>query len=246
MNEEFIPANGNGAVAVVSDEMRASLELVKVAQDARFLECIAKATTLKVLEGFSRIEDDEQYEQAINAFDACKKAIRELETLRKEYVAFPTKVVSLVNATFKTVRDGLTGTKEHTGKMIDVRKQADLELNRQRLEEAREVSEEPVQTTDEAGVTTVQFEPVVPEAPSNVVESVKGAKVHSRSETVVTVVSKAAFVRAVMGKNKRNEWMTKHAEEVLQVNMTLVKEIVKDNKKRKFPGLKVETKTRTV
>jgi len=242
--EEFIP-NGvdTGGNTLMPVEVRASMELVKVTQDARMLGVIQAATRLAQLRQFGKIETQEQYDQAIDAFSAVKEALKTAEFIRHEYVDFPTTVVKLTNDFFRSVKDNLESTKAHLSQIIQAKKSADEAAAKRATEELAGMG--PVVKTGSDGVTTVEIEPNI-EIPKNVVMSAKGAKVHTRRDTVVKVVDLRAFLKAAMSKSTRNIWLNEGIEELVEVKVGVLKRLIIENKRSKVPGVVVEVEEKAV
>lgn len=225
----------------LSIEVKASLELVKVTQDAVLLQMISQATQLQQLRQFHKIETQAQYDQAIDAFDACKKLIAEWEAKRHWFVDYPTKVVDLINGFFRTVKDGMTATKTHLGKLIDARKLQDIEAANRAQVATNEAAAAQITTGEppENGMGIVQLEPTPVQMPSNVVTSARGAKVHTRKDTVLQMKDLQEFLKACTSKSARNLWLSENAEKLVVVNLAALKQLMKENEKKVVPGIEV-------
>jgi hypothetical protein len=251
MNDDFVSNNPTPPVTPViltpeqSLELRANMELVKPATDSRFIDIMTKQIHWKGQHAATpaAIADDKQYKHAIDIFDEMKKQNKALEELRKEYVAFPTKVVSMINGLFKTVRDSIDLSRGIVGKLIQDKKSADekaaLLLVAQAEEKAKAGELESSEIDD--GVSKVDFEPTLPELPGNVVESGSGAKVHTRTSLSVEVMDLGEFLKIMTSKQNRLFWLTDHLAEVVKIDIPALSRILKENPtKRKINGLKIE------
>ena len=230
-------------------ELKASMEVAKVAGNPALLGLIKRSTQLAQWKNFKLIENQVQYDQAIDAFNEAKSILKDAEDLRHGVVDFPTKVVSLVNALFKSVRSGVEGCKGHIGGIINVKKQADAAAAQRAADAAAAVMEKeqvPQVVEDATGQSVVQFEPPPVEVPSNVVESAKGAKVHTRTDTVVEITDLVEFLKAVVSRNKRNVWLNENAGELVGVNLSVLKKLIAENNKKSVPGVAIRKETRTV
>jgi post-segregation antitoxin (ccd killing protein) len=232
-------------------ELRASLEVGKVASNPALLGLIARSTQLAQWKNFKLIENQVQYDQAIDAFAQAKGVLKELEVLRLSVVGFPTKVVSLINALFKSVRDGVEGYKGHIGGIINVKKQADAAAAKRAADivaaSAALVADQPPQVVESAGgESVVQFEPAPIVVPGNVVESLKGAKVHTRVDTEVTITNMEALLKVIVSKSKRNAWLNENLEALVTVNRGVLKKLIVDNEKQKVNGIVIDKVRTTV
>jgi len=212
------------------------MELARVTADSRLLRIIQTATTLKVLEQYKVIETQEQYDQAIDAFEALKQAIKDAEAIRKDAVAFPTRITQLINGFFKPIRDGIEKTKDHVGVLIQRKKSADAEA----AQRAQEAAVAQAQATGEAAVVdgVVQFDDTVP-VPGNVVESAKGAKVHTRTHDTLEITDLVVFLKACISKSPRYSYLAGNINEIVAVNTGLVLKIAKEKKVKKVPGCEI-------
>ena len=229
-------------------ELKASMEVAKVAGNPALLGLIGRSTQLAQWKNFKLIENQVQYDQAIDAFSATKIVLKELEDLRHGVVDFPTKVVSLVNGLFKSVRDGVEKSKVHIGGIINVKKQSDAAAAQRAADAAAlaAVDQTPQVVTNVSGENVVEFEPPPIQVPSNVVESAKGAKVHTRTDTEVSITNLELFLKAVVSKNKRNLWLSENAAGLVNVNLTVLKKLIAENGKKKVDGVSIEKVERTV
>lgn len=277
MNDNFIPNGQQGQVVPVQNipqitelplEVKVQMKVGEAASDVRVMDIIKDSAKLKQLKNFTKIETTEQYDQAIDCFNLAKERLTEAERLRHEYVDLPTMVSRSINAFFKTIRDGLESSKGHIGVLIDKKKQKDEEEQRKIREEAEKErvkkeaellkaqelkakmqEEDGVDGEEEVIVPDFQEEslPKVPPEPSNVVSSEKGAKVHTRTTEVYEVEDLLAFLKGVVSNAKRMEWFTKYRDEVVTVNLAVVKKIDQENKGRKaIPGIKKRVERKTV
>lgn len=248
MNETFIPKGApppqQSTQGDMPIEVKAQVEMSRVTADSRFLTHVQRAAQIQQLERFREIETQEQYDQAIGVFSAAKDTLRELEELRKEYVAYPTKVVSMINGLFRQVRDGLERSKAHIGVLIDKKKMLDEAAARRAAEEAAKQAPEDREVED--GVTAVAVEPTPVVEPSNVVESSRGEKVHTRVTEELEIVNLGAFLKACGSKAKKNEWLVPHVEEIVSVNLNKLRALMKENGKRSVDGVRVNKKRTTV
>jgi len=251
MNEDFVPV-GQGSTTsapiVTNKEMEANLELAKAASDTRLLNLIQSASVLKQLKQFARIETQQQYDQAIDAFNSTKELVKDVEKIRHEYVDFPTSVAKLINGFFKPIRDGIESTKDHLGKIIDAKKRVDFDaakaLAKQQREKAAEIGE-PVTVETSDGVREIVIgADVLP--PNNVVSSAKGAKVHTRIGKEVKIVDLVAFLKACVSKAERNQWLAEHVESLVTVNESALLSLIKEGGKKKVPGVELVETSRTV
>ena len=246
MNEIFVPiGQENVKPTPMTTELKANLELAKVLQDNTMLALIQRTTQLKQLQQFNVIETDVQYSQAIDSFDLTKKTIKELENIRHEYVDFPTKVTQLINNFFRDIRVGVEKTKRHLGIIIDKKKQADVKQAEREQKLHEETGAVVVDTPDEDVKQVVMDKPEVV-LPENVIKSERGAKVHTRSDTSVEIIDFAAFLKVCAGKNKRFKCFQSHKEELININHSVLKRLVKDGKKRSVPGLVIKQVTITI
>jgi len=252
---DFIPAAAPVVPQQTTDQ-QATIEFAKVAGDQRLIVLMQQSAQLSLFLPFKKIETLEQYDQAIDAFTASKKTIKDLETLRHSAVDYPTKLVKMINGLFKQIRDGIERSKNHLGLIINAKKQADdalakaaeieAEAKRQAAIDAGvPVIPEVIDAGD--GVGEVQMEGnVIPVIPSNTVESARGAKVHTRKDIEVEVVDLKLFLKTLASKNQRYEWFTDEAESLIEVKIGPLKALHKANSAKKIPGLLFKTVTKTI
>lgn len=254
--EDFIPKTVEQTALdnTKKAELMANMELAKVTADQSFLAIIRKASTWKlaVQQSPKAIETTADFDTAINAFDEMKEELKSLETMRKGYVAFPTKVVGMVNGLFRTVRDDIEGSKLFLGNLIQAKKSADEEAVRRAQEEAAEkaaAGETPAPVEQEVsdGIGKVEFESPAPEMPANTVESSRGAKVHTRTDIGVEVEDLKEFLKVLVSKEERHKWLTDNVAEIVTINIGTVKRLLKENdRKKKVKGLKIEKTEKVV
>ncbi len=248
MNSDFIPAAASSTPAdsqpTTSPELAANLELAKATMDSRIGQILQLGNTLKQLEKFQRIENQQQYDQAIDAFNALKEAINQTEDIRHQYVDFPTQVTKLINGFFKQIRDGLEKTKNHIGRIIQVKKDEDTAAAQRALEESQAKTDAEGAIVPD-GDGEIKFEPET-QVPTNVVSSERGAKVHSRSDIHVEIVDLDEFLKACVSKNKRNLWLSENVSQIIDVKMAALRGLIKENKKKVVPGLEVRTISKVV
>lgn len=249
---ELVSANVEVMGGPLPMELQANLELAKVTQDGAVMAVIQRGAQLQQFLQFKRIENQAQYDQAIDAFNAAKEAVQQCEALRHQSVDFQTKVVALKNAFFKTIRDGIERSKQHLGQLIDVKKQADLAVAKARAEEAARLLNESgagvngVPIVQQDGVGVVQMQPPPVEVPGNVVSSARGAKVHTRTDTEFEVIDLVKFLKVCVSAGERNKWLSDHVGEFIEVKVSVVKKLAAENKKRKIDGVRIEQVTKTV
>ena len=251
---DFIPGSqvavtgGLAAQTETDSAAQANVQFAQVAADQRLLNLMQASAQLQLFQQFKVIETQAQYDQAIDAFTAAKGKIKELEDLRKGVVAVPTKFVQMVNNLFKQIRDGISRSKDHLGDIIDAKKQKDLQAAELAAKEAAEkVKEGEPEVVEEDGVGVVQMgEGEQTPPPSNVIKSAKGAKVHTRKDILVEVVDIPLFLKTLSSKNKRYGWFTEKADDLVEVKLGVLKQLVKDNRQKKIPGVKVKEITKTV
>lgn len=250
MNDFLPKSEDNSAVAVVNNsmsiDMRASLELVQITQNDKFLSLLQLESVLKQLQQFHRIETQAQYSQAIDAFNATKLALKDCEALRHIYVDFPTKVADLINGLFKPIRDGLSNTKDHLGKIIDNKKLADEDVAR-RAQEAV-IGVQPVNiAAPQAGeqFAPVQVSDVIP-IPGNVVASERGAKIHTRKSIAVNITDLDAFLKACVSKNERLLWLGAAKSTFITINLPVLKALIEKESKRTVPGVELTEERQTI
>jgi len=224
-------------------EVRASMELARVTTDSRLLRIIQTATTLKVLEQFKVIETQEQYDQAIDAFEALKAAIKDLKNMKETSYAFHKRVYDLIRDFFNPIIKGIEQTKDHVGALIQRKKDADAEA----AQRAQEAAVAQAQATGEAAVVdgVVQFDDTVP-VPGNVVESAKGAKVHTRTHDTLEITDLVAFLKACISKSPRYAYLAGNINEIVAVNTGLVLKIAKEKKVKKVPGCEIVAVSKVV
>lgn len=230
-----------------SDELKANIELAKAAVDPAFLAFVQKQIFWDQNRPNTpdRIPDDETEKNMVGLFDEMKQALKELEQLRLRYVAFPTKVVNMINGLFRQTRQGIEKNKTFVGGLIarrqeEKRQAYERELAAQQAKEAEGVRQEPIFQQNGEGVGRVQFETPAPEAPPNTVSSDKGAKVTMRSDLEVEVVDLRDFLKALVSKEQRGQWLSGEYEKLVTINMGPLKQLLKDNPtKRKVKGLKI-------
>jgi len=249
---DFVPGSQvmtvNNQVAPADPMIQANAQFAQVAADQRLLSLMQASAQLQLFQQFKKIETQAQYDQAIDAFTAAKEKIKDLEDLRKSVVAVPTKFVQMVNNLFRQIRGGIEKSKEHLGDIIDAKKQMDLQAAELAAKEASEkIKEGEPEVVEEDGVGTVQMgEGGQTPPPSNVVESARGAKVHTRKDILVEVVDLKLFLKTLSSKNKRYEWFTEKADDLIDVKLGVLKQLVKDNRQKKIPGVKFKDITKTV
>jgi hypothetical protein len=250
--DDFVPMNGTVSVPQVAPpaqltvDQRAATEFVKVAGDQRLIGLMLKSAQMQVYLRHPRIENQAQYDQAIDAFDAAKKVIKDAEDLRHEWVDLPTKLVSMINETFKkNVKDPIEVVKAHLGRMIDVKKGEDAAAAQRIQQQQVELAASGQPVVGEDG--RVQVGAVEVQTPGNVVSSARGAKVHSRTETIVTITDLTAFLKIVCGTNKRFDWLQAHLDELVEVKIGVLKRLILEKGKVKsIPGVEIEKGTKTV
>lgn len=238
--DDFTPAVQQ---AEPNTDMLAAGKLAEVAGDQRFIAICQQSAQLSVFQQFKTIETPEQYDQAIDAFDASKKAVKDLEALRHTVVDYPTKFIKLVNGLFKQIRDGLEVSKKHLGVIINSKKAADEEAAQAAIEEQKDQTDGEA-IVNEDGVVQMGDEPILP--PSNTVESARGAKVHTRKDIEVEIEDMTAFLKALVSKNARYGWFVSVKEELIEVKIGALKRLIKDNGGKKIPGVKVTKVTKTI
>jgi hypothetical protein len=254
MNEQFIPIQKMDSL-----EVKANIEYAKAAGDPAFLEFLQLQVKWQPIEGnLKKLVGDDDLNKAVDLFDEMKVSIKNLDDLRLQHVAFPTKVVSMVNSLFKQVRDGMARSKDHVGRLIDVRRQEverefqrkkleAEEQERKRLEKAKKGEKQDVVTEEVAeGIKKVQMEIKIPDAPENTVVSTRGAKVHTRQTESLEIVDLAAFLKLLVSKDKRNGWLVEKRGELVKIDTGLLQKLMKDNKKAKVGGMKVVKESKTI
>jgi hypothetical protein len=164
----------------------------------------------------------------------------------------------MVNALFKQVRDGMLKSKDHVGRLIDVRKgeiereflrkKAEAEeQERERLEKIKKGEKQDVVTEEVTeGIEKVQMEIKIPDAPENTVVSTRGAKVHTRQTESLEIIDLAAFLKLLVSKDRRNGWLVEKRGELVKIDTGLLQKLMKENKKAKVGGVKVVKDTKTV
>lgn len=254
--DDFQPANEATAVLPAAqsenEELRANMELGKAASDAKFMSIVRKGAGWQAQKAATpaKIENDEQYGTATALVKDMKATLKSLEEVRLEYVAFPTKVVNMINGLFRQTRQSIEGQKDLLGKLI-ARRDNELEQERQRkLEEAAKLNEGKAAEVDD-GVSKVQFAPgggengKAYEAPPNLpgVESGRepsGPQIAKVQDYAVEVVDLVKFLKQLVSKGKGNVWISDRAEELVTVNIEAVKEAMRENpSKRGIGGLKI-------
>lgn len=248
---EFIPVEVVESSPVLDDDTKANMELVTVINDARIANILQWDAYLKQFQSFKKIETPEQYTQTIEAFDAAKERLKELEGLRHMYVDYQTKVVGLKNGYFRQVREGLERSKGHLGGLIQKKKDEDLAaaMRQREAEEALIEEQGSVEQVLEDGMNLVQTsgsEPVT-QIPGNVVETSSGARVHSRETLTVTVYDKKELIKAAIGTNKRFGYLQEVFDEMVEINTAVLKRAIKGKAKiKKVPGVEFEKGKRVV
>jgi len=236
-----------------NEELRANMELARAASDARFMAIVKKGAGWAGMRAAtpSKIENDEQYGTATALVKDMKSTLDTLEEVRLEYVAFPTKVVNMVNGLFRQTRQSIVGQRDFLTKLI-ARRDNELEQERARkLAEAARLNEGTAAPLDD-GVAKVQFAPgggesgrayVAPPTFDNGVESTRpasGPQTVKVQEYEVEVVDLVKFLKQLVSKGKGNAWLADRAAELVSVNVEAVKEAMRANpSKRGIPGLKI-------
>ena len=249
MTEQFITANGAGVAdpasvpQKVDHDALAQAEYAKVLQDGRVLELMTYIGTLYQLSNVTAIENQVQYDQVIDAFDSSKKLLKLIDERRIEIVGFPTKTISLINGLFKQLKENVDKVKGHFSALIESKKafdKAQFDMGT-----AETLSQEPQVVESDDGVSTVAFAGEQ-EAPSNVVKSARGAKTHSRTDIEIEVTDLVAFLKVVVSSNKRYADFNAAASELVEVKVGVLKRLIKEGKRRKLPGVKIEHVSKTV
>lgn len=240
-------------IDVESEEMKANIELAKVSAEPGFLGLVQQQISWRgVCGSLVKVENAEGAKALTDHFDGMKKDLKALETLRLSKVAFPTKVVRMINGLFKQVKDGIESDKGKVGGLIadwNVRETERVERLRREVEEQKEKGEVQV-TKEEAGedgVGKVQFGTPVPDLPGNVVESARGAKVQMRSGLEVEVTDLGEFLKLLVSKSEGNKWISDAKAELITVNVNVMAKLLKANpKRRNVKGLRIKKVSKAV
>jgi len=254
--DDFQPAGATVVLPAMqpeNEELRASMELARAASDARFMAIVKKGAAWAGQKAATpaKIENDEQYGTATAIVKDMKSTLKSLEAVRLEYVAFPSKVVKMMNDLFRTTRQGIEGQRDFLQKLI-ARRDNELEQERARqLAEAARLNEGQAAEVDD-GVSKVQFAPggggegrayVAPSEIGGGVESsrpVAGPQVAKVQDYSVEVVDLVKFLKQLVSKGKGNVWIADRAAELVTVNVEAVKEAMRANpSKRGIGGLKI-------
>lgn len=270
---------GSNGVVVVSDEMQINLEMAKCASSTEFLSIVKKQVDWQreKIATPARITTQEELQAAVQVFDEMKRTLNELEKIRLAKVAFPTKIVNMINGLFRQVKIGIRDSKDFIGGKIAKkqaedqaeyeRKKREFDEEQERIKKAAEQIEQEstansnsITTTsipavqrdfipatraqivegNESGVGRLQFGPVVPVMPSNVIESGRGAKVQSKADIEVEVVNLKNFLKVCISESEKNAWLGEHLEEIVEINLTALRKVLKANeRKRKVEGLEI-------
>lgn len=262
-DEQFVPAGQGQGVPVtqpavtpevvpqpppMSLELKASAEVARASMDTRVSEILQLSTKLRQLQQFKKILNQQQLDQAINAFNVAKDKLKELDSIRHEYVDLPTMIVKLINQFFKSIRDDLDRSKTHLGKIIAKKAEEDRAEEQKKQEEAaRKLEAGELVTVEKDGVETVVFdqEQVTP-PPGGVVTSSRGASVKTKQDIVVEIKDLQEFLKTCVSKNKRNTWLSENVEKILEVKLFPLKQLIKDNKKTAVPGLIIRKEGKVV
>ena len=257
MSEEFVATNRTQPLVEVqtvnNEEIRVAGEIAKVAGDVRVMNVVRLGAQLAQLRKFKKIENQEQYEQAIDAFGALKDGLKDLEETRHHYVDFPTKLVRYVNNFFKPIREDLENTKGHIGGLIDAKKLADQKAAE---EEAGKVAEEQAQKSPEergqgevVSVGDGQEMPLTPEleaATRNVVTSARGVSVHTRQREVCVIENLEDFLRQCVSRSERNKWLVEEIGSLITVDTVRLAKLLREAGKRRLKGVRIEMVRTTV
>ena len=260
-NEQFVPKNDVDRLAPAIEPimpavqppadavgMQANVALAETTTDVRVTNILQLSTKLRQLQQFKRITDQTQYDQAIDAFNLTRDKIKEIDAIRHEHVDLETMTVKLKNQFFKSIKDDLERTKAHLGGIIDKKKREDGEAAERAQDEAKaKIESGETVVVEKDGVGEVVFdlsETVSP--PENVVTSSRGASVQTRTDLGVEVTDLTEFLKTCVSKNKRNLWLSGNVAQFIEIKLTPLKALIKENKKASVPGLTLEQTRRTV
>lgn len=255
--EQFIPMNQTVPVVntqqnaeVITQtperdaELKANVELGKAASDARFLSIVQKQ--VKWAQDKARtpakITTAEEYGQASAVVKDMASALKSLEEVRLHYVAFPTRVVNMINGLFRATRQNIEENRTFLAKLI-AKHDTEKEQERQRelAEKAKLNAPAEVERAPSGEVGRVVFDEVP--LPPNSVSSAKPATTAASAEYDIVVEDVGEFMRALTSRAANMFWLTEHAGDLVTVNVEKVKEVLAANpSKRKIKGLRIVKK----
>jgi hypothetical protein len=249
--DEFTPGKTYVIPSIPEEntELKANLELAKAASDARFLMIVGKQ--VKWMQDKANtpanIADDANYAQAIAVVKDMKSTLKSLEEIRLSYVAFPTKVIDMINGLFRQTKRGIEENMTFLSRMAQ-KWDDEKERERQRkLEEARKLNEEQnppasIQSEPVDGVSKVSFTEIPP-APNTVTSTKDVILAKKETDFEITVLDKVEFMRLLTSRALNQCWITEHAADLIAIDFEKLKEILRNNPtKRKVAGLKVTKK----
>jgi hypothetical protein len=225
----------------VSLEVRRRLAL-DVQAKPEFVALVQRVAEYQVQVGDFNVASDDEEKLAVDSMVAMRTTEKEIETLRKQAVAFPNMYVRAVNDTFRNMKDSLGKAINTLGAKVlayreEKRRQAEAEYQ-ERLE-AQQEADRLVGGGGSGTVETLKIGAEVLTPPSNVTEGTQG-KIYERVTLKVEVVDKLAICKAVLSKAKANEKITL---KVIDINQKELEQLVL-REKVKVPGVEVrEVKT---
>jgi hypothetical protein len=225
-------------------QVQVAIEYAKITASQDFQSLLRNAASFTPAKAY-KVTDRETMLHAIDINDAMKRDLKTAEEMRKDAVAVPNAYVALVNDTFKQLKNQLELIKKHLSDEILRQKtmeEEEFKKQQEALQKAAEEAPPPVMSMEVDGVSVVQTGAMsVFDAPQmqNVIKTESGAKTHTREDLSVKVVDMEAFLKAVISKAKGYEYLT---VDLVEVKIGALKMLIKEQKKKKVPGVEIEMK----
>lgn len=167
-----------------------------------FMTLVQKISSYSIQASQVKITTDGEELFANDALLTLRDTQKEIETLRKQFIAFPNQYVTAINGTFK----GMTKTLEKSVEHVTAAVQGWRRAKEDKAEKAHAIAAVDAETlapeVTSGAVETLMTQPKVPEVP-NVVESEAG-KVYERTTPKVIVMDKMKVIKAIISKAKAN------------------------------------------
>lgn len=249
--DNFIPAKIEQP-APQPPEVQAQIQLAGVTADPQFSTLLkASAMWLQVLTTVPRINNDQDYQNALELFTKVKRAIDAKENFRHSVVDVPTKFVRLVNDMLRPLGDNFEKVKGHLSRIIsdwDAIKRREAEEAQRKADEAHAAQQEQPAAPESADAEIpgppaegkVQIDPPEVAAPPTTVKTESG-QVQMREFVEIEITDKIALLKAIVSKAERNEIYT---TELVSFNEPGLKKLCEG--RRKIPGVKWERKKKAV
>jgi hypothetical protein len=230
-------------------EARANQQVAKVMQDQRLFDLIKKASQVQVYLQFNKIENATQYEQAKAGIGYIKQAFGDAETFCHEVVDVYKAFTSKVDALFKnSVKDPLKKAEDHLKGLVEAKDKADrLAEEEAKRAQAAATAAGQMPMLGENGEVMVGSPPSLDGGsplppsmqPGNAVESARVSNAPMEQNPVgYAVEDLKAFLKIVAGTNKRYTWLQDHADELIMVNLGVLKRLVDEKGRVKsVPGI---------